>query len=69
MEQIKFEEVRGELEAKSCFETIIQNLFESDSSFHVKEGTSRRFQFLFFGRFLLVLKKKKISGGRLGTNQ
>ena len=30
---------------------------ETDSSFHAKQGTTGKLQFLFFKSFLLVLKK------------
>ena len=35
----------------------MDKILEKDSSFHDKQGTTDRDQFLFFRRFLLVLKK------------
>ena len=37
--------------------TIIHKIFETNSSFHVKQRTPGKVQFLFFRRFLLVLTK------------
>ena len=34
--------------------TIMQKMFVANSSFHVKQRTTRKFQFLFFSSFLLV---------------
>ena len=36
VKEIKFEVVWGKLEAKMLQETIIQKIFETNSSFHVK---------------------------------
>ena len=36
---------------------IIYKIFETNSSFHVKQCTMGRVQFAFFGRFLQVLTK------------
>ena len=43
--------------------TIIHKVFEINSSFHVKQDTMGRVQFLFFRRFLLVLVKILIREG------
>ena len=52
-----FREVWGKL-AKTFFsEVIIHKIFETNSSFHVKQGTTRKIQFLFFKMFLLVATK------------
>ena len=37
--------------------TIIHKVLETNSSFHVKEGTTGKVQFLFFRKFLLLLTK------------
>ena len=36
---------------------IIHKIFETNYSFHVKQRATAKVQFLFFGRFLLVLTK------------
>ena len=41
--------------------------FETNSSFHVKEGTTGKFQFLFFQEFFAGIEKTSILGGRLST--
>ena len=48
--------------------TIIHKIFETNSDFHVKQGTKGKGQFLFFRRFLLVLTSF-ISGWGLSTRQ
>ena len=45
--------------------TIIHKIFETNSSFHVKQRYMGKVQLLFFKRFLLVLTK--FSGGGLST--
>ena len=63
-----FEEVKGEKLVVGFFfcarlsqiglrPTIIPKIFEINSSFHVKQHTTGKVQFLFFWRFLLVLTK------------
>ena len=37
--------------------TIIHKVLETNSSFHVKERTTGKVQFLFFRKFLLLLTK------------
>ena len=55
LEQIKFEEVW--VRSKNMFpETITHKIFDTNSSFHVKQHTTRKLKFLIFRRFLLVLK-------------
>ena len=44
---------------------IIHKIFETNSSFHVKQRSMGKVQLLFFKRFLLVLTK--FSGGGLST--
>ena len=56
--KIKFEGVWGEFESKKLFaETTIHKIFETNSSFHVKQRTTGKVQFVFFSSFLLVLTK------------
>ena len=38
-------------------ETIIHNTFETNSSFHVNQRTTRKVYFLFSSSFLLILAK------------
>ena len=45
--------------------TTMENTFETNSSFQVKLGTTGKVKFLFFTRFLPVLKKED---GALGYN-
>ena len=40
--------------------TTIHRIFETNSSFHVKQGTTGKVQFLFFSSSLLVLTKFSI---------
>ena len=42
---------------KLFLETTVDKIFETSSTFHVKYRTTGRFQFLFFGGFLLLLTK------------
>ena len=37
--------------------TTIHRIFKTNSSFHVKQGTTGKVQFLFFSSFLIVLTK------------
>ena len=41
----------------SIIATTIHKIFETNSSFHVKQGTTGKVQFLFLSSFLLVLTK------------
>ena len=43
--------------------TIIHRAFETNSSFHVKQRTTAKVQFLYFRRFLLVLTKLSFREG------
>ena len=47
---------------------IILKIFETNSSFHVKQRTTAKIQFLSFGRFLLVLTKFSFREKALGNN-
>ena len=59
-----------QLEGKKLFpETIIYEIFETNSSFHVKLHTTRRVKFLFFRRFLLINDESFILGGGLSCRQ
>ena len=51
--------VWGKLEAFA--ETSIHKIFETNSSFQLKECTTRKVSFLFFNSFLLILIKFSIS--------
>ena len=42
---------------KLFLETTVDKIFEISSTFHVKYRTTGKFQFLFFGSFLLLLTK------------
>ena len=42
---------------KTALVTAIHKIFETNSSFHVKQRTTGKVQFLFFSSFLLVLTK------------
>ena len=42
---------------KLFLETTVDKIFETSSTFHVKYRTTGKFQFLFFGSFLLLLTK------------
>ena len=46
--------------------TIIDKIFETNPSFHVKSGTTGKVQFVFFKRFMLV--KTKFSFWEEGYN-
>ena len=46
--------------------TITHKIFETNSSFHVKQRTTGKVQFLFFKSFLLVLTKLSFSQGGWG---
>ena len=50
--------------------TTIHKLFETNPSFHVKQRTTGKVQFLFFSSFLLMLTKFSIweEGWALGYN-
>ena len=48
----------GRVSSKKLFaETTIHKIFETNSSFHVKQHTTGKVQFLFFSSILLVLTK------------
>ena len=42
---------------------IMEKIFETDSSFHLKQPTKEKVQFLFFRRFFIVLTKFSIGEG------
>ena len=49
---------------RKCIEsTIIHKIFETNSSFHVKQHTNEKVLFVFFKRFLLILTKIFILAG------
>ena len=53
-----YESVKSGEQQRQQFEaTTIHKIFETNSSFHVKQRTTGKVQFLFFSRFLLVLTK------------
>ena len=53
---LKFEGVWGRVRSKKLFaETTTHKIFETNSSFHIKNRTTGKAQFLFFSSFLLVL--------------
>ena len=60
VKEIKFNKTWGELEAKNC----LKQIYEANSSFYLKQGTTRKVQFLLFSSFLLLFKKKLTLGGR-----
>ena len=47
--------------------TIMDKAFETGSSFHVKQVTTGKFQFLFFQEFFASIGKTSILGGGLST--
>ena len=60
----------GRVRSKKLLQnTINHKIFQTNSSFHVKQCTTGKVQFLFFRRFLLVLARIFISGGGPSTKQ
>ena len=60
----------GRVESKKMLpETIIHEISETNSSFHVKSRTTGKVQFLFFKRLLASNNKTFISGGVLNSRQ
>ena len=58
---MKFDGIWEKLEAKRLFaEIIIHKILVTNFSFYVKQCPTRKAQFLFFCRFLLILTKKSI---------
>ena len=49
------------------FTTTIHKIFETNSSFHGKQRTTGKVQFLFFSSFYAIIDKIFILGGKLGT--
>ena len=47
--------------------TIMDKAFETNSSFHVKQGTTGNFQVLFSQEFFASIEKTSILGRRLST--
>ena len=59
--EIKFQGVWLKLKATTFFpDTIIHKLFETNSSFHVKQHPTGKVHILFFKRFLLVLQNPQV---------
>ena len=60
----------GRVRSKKLLQnTINHKIFQTNSSFHVKQCTTGKVQFLFFRRFLLVLARIFISEGGPSTKQ
>ena len=53
--------------AKPCLSTLILKIFETNSSFHVKEHATAKVQFVF--QFSAITDRIFISGGGLSTRQ
>ena len=47
--------------------TIMDKAFETNSSFHVKQDTTEKFQFPFFQEFFASIDKNSILGGGFGA--
>ena len=69
-DQIKFEGVWGELEARNCSQRqSLTKYLRQDSSFPVEWSTNGKVQFLFFRRFLLVLAEFSFLAGGLSAGE
>ena len=51
------------MQARKKRPTAIHKIFETNCSFHVKQRTTGKVQFLFFSSFLLVLTEFSFFGG------
>ena len=64
------ESLHFKLTVQSAFQkpAIIHKIFETNSTFYVKQRPTEKVQFLFFRSFWLALKKKKFLARGLGTS-
>ena len=55
------------VENTNTFPTNMDNIFETNSSFPVKQGTTEKIQFLFFQEFLASIQNNFILEGMLSN--